>query len=446
MSLSKTLTVATQGESLRAKLLRGGAGSVFIKLAYTGLGLAQAVLLARLLGPSGYGIFAYTFALVSMLAMAAKFGLPNLLVRETARGEASDDWSAVHGIWRWSVMAACAISAILAAVAVVCLWVWSDKFTALQTATFLWGLALVPALALSNMVGAALRGLRYVVQGQLPEFVIRPIFFITVIITALFFSAQLTASQAMMLRSVAAWGALGVGIWLLLRQKSARAATRTRPRYENSAWLVSTLPLAFTMGMQVINQQAGILILGLFTPSDTIGIYRVATQGSILVAFGLQAVNMVLAPQFARLYRQGQLRQLQRLVTTGSRAVLLLALPVAVAFIGFGEPILYLVFGSAYVTASAPLAILSAGQLIGAVIGSVAFLLNMTGNEKDTARGAAAAAASNIVLNLIFIPALGMAGAALATVCSLILWKIVLARFVFRRIGIKTLAFHRLAT
>jgi O-antigen/teichoic acid export membrane protein len=54
------------------------------------------VLLARMLGAEGYGIYAYAFALVTLLAMPAKAGLPQLVVRETARGVAGKPLDSVY--------------------------------------------------------------------------------------------------------------------------------------------------------------------------------------------------------------------------------------------------------------------------------------------------------------------------------------------------------------
>jgi len=248
----------------------------------------------------------------------------------------------------------------------------------------------------------------------------------------------------MALRTAAGALAFALGLWLLFRQAPSRNALGAVPRYQTRAWLASTLPLAFTAGMQVINRQTDILMLGAFAPPQTVGIYRVAVQGATLVAFGLQAVNMVVAPHFARLYQQGDLKGLQRLVTQSARGIVMLTLPVAAVFIAFGEPILHLVFGHEYTPAATPLAILAIGQFASAFFGSVAFLLNMTGHENDTARGVTLAAMTNIVLKLFLIPTLGAVGAAMATATSLALWNLLLLSAVRRRIGIQTLALSRL--
>jgi len=85
-----------------AVLARGGVGSLALKLLHAGLTLTVSVLLARFLGPVEYGIYAFAFAAVTLLAIPVQMGLPLLVVRETAAGRAREDPGLVNGIWRWS--------------------------------------------------------------------------------------------------------------------------------------------------------------------------------------------------------------------------------------------------------------------------------------------------------------------------------------------------------
>lgn len=146
---------------------------------------------------------------------------------------------------------------------------------------------------------------------------------------------------------------------------------------------------------------------------------------------------MVLAPQFARLYTLGDRKNLQRVIRLGALVGLITALPVAIAFLLFGEQILVLIFGSEYGAGYTALAILAVGQLVNAPLGQVAHLLNMTGHERATGRGFAVAALSNVLLNLLLIPPFGMSGAALATASTVILWNCVLWWNAFR-LGVAT--------
>jgi len=430
-------------ESLRGRLIRGGIGSLGVKLVGTLLGLVTSVLLARSLGPDGYGVYAYIFAMISLLAIPSQVGLPSLLVRETAKAHAQGKWGLMRGLWRWSSTVTGVMALVLALLALTIGWFYQEKFSQTQIATFAWGLALVPLVALGNLRGGALRGLRKVVAGQLPEVVLRPGLFVLSLLAVMLLLPEgtLTASTAMALHVMAAALAFLAGAMLLWRARPPQLAAHPLPVYRAREWFGSALPLAFVSGMMLINQQTDILLLGLFRSAEEVGVYRVAVSVATVVAFGLQAITMVVSPHFARLYAQGDLKQLQRVVTQSARLILLLALPVVFLVIVLGERLLSEVFGADYASAYLPLVILALGQLVNSAAGSVAALLNMTGHERDTARGVAIAAGLNMLINVLLIPSFGTLGAAAGTAFSMTVWNVVLWHSVRQRIGIDSMAF-----
>ena len=431
------------GEGLIARLLQGSLGSVAVKVCGMVLSLSLAIVLARTLGPEGYGIYAFVFALISLLAIPAQFGLPALVVRETAKAHVTGQWRLMRGVWRWSTQAAGALSLALGLVAALIAWIFAEHFTQIQLVTFAWGVLLVPLLALGNLRGAALRGLRHVVLGQFPEIVLRPALFLVLVACALVFwpAEDLTSAKAMALHVVAAAAAFGVGAWLLLRARPPGVRNAHQVEYHSRQWLVSVMPLAFIAGMQLINQQIDILMLGIFASAEEVGVYRVAVQGAMLVSFGLTAIGMVTWPYYARLYEKRDMPSFQRVATLSARAMLALALPIAVVFILFGQWLLAFVFGGEYTSAYYPLVILACANVVHAAFGTVGPLLNMTGHERITARGIAIAAGCNVVLNAALIPPFGMLGAATATSLTLVIWNLVLWMSVRRVLRIDSSVF-----
>ena len=101
------------GDSLRAFLLRGVLGSGVLKIFHTLLILATAILLARTLGPEGYGIYAFAYALATLIAIPAQMGLPTLVVREVARYQLKEEWGYLKGILRFSNQVVLGLAALL---------------------------------------------------------------------------------------------------------------------------------------------------------------------------------------------------------------------------------------------------------------------------------------------------------------------------------------------
>lgn len=409
-----------------------------VNIAGTMLSLLVAVALARLLGAGGYGIYAFAWALVSILAMPAQAGLP-LVMRETARAAVTEQHAYMRGIWVWSARLTAVLSVLIVGIALLVIMLRGGVQDA-QAQTILWALALVPLIALGNVRGAALRGLQYLVAGNIPELVIRPAMLLMLLFGAASIGSALTPQAAMALHVVAAAAAFGIGAWLLVR--NAPPAVRVAvPAYDGRRWLASAWPLALVAGTHVINLHADVLMLGLFAPAREVGIYRVAAQVAVFAAFGLAAVNMVVGPLFAGLYARGDSVNLQLLAVRSARAVFAFSAAVVAFFAMVGAGLLEAVFGAGFDDAYLPLMILFVGQLANGAVGSVGYLLNMTGHERDTARGVAIAAALNVALNLLLIPPWGMHGAAAATAASMATWNFLLWRSVRVRLGINSFAF-----
>jgi len=210
------------------------------------------------------------------------------------------------------------------------------------------------------------------------------------------------------------------------------------PKYDLKPWVGSFLPLSLFAGLQLLDSQASVLFLGFLATPEEVGLFRVAATGAALVAFGLNAVNMAMAPQISRLYSAGELQKLQRTITLSTRIVALVSFPVALIFIIFGKAIIGFVFGQEYVSAAPALAILCIGQLVNASAGSVALVLNMTGNEKYTIIGAVTALLTNCVLSVLLVPAYGLLGAAIGFSISLSAWNILLMFFAKKYTGVNT--------
>lgn len=427
------------GRSLRGRLMQSILGSTGLKAVQLVLGTAVTILLARALGPEEYGVYAFALSLVTLLAIPAQMGLPTLVVREVAKYQAQERWNLLRGLLLRANQAVLVLSLLIGFAAAVVAWALARQATETQFATFAWALLLLPLLALGDLRGAALRGLRRVVQGQVPERLLRPGLLILLSGLVVLSRGELTAPSAMALHALAAAVAFLVGAVLLLRALPSETR-KAAPSYASATWLRSVLPLSFLAGMQVINSQLDLVMLGFLGSKEEVGTYRVVVQGATLVGFTLAAANVVLAPHIAQLHAAGDRIRLQYMVTRGAQFVLLTALPVAGAFIVFGGPILALVFGGAYRAGDAALAILCLGQLVNAGAGSVALILNMTGYERDTAVGVATAALANFIFNLILIPRFGMEGAAAATALSLAAWNVLLCRQVYRRLGVQSSA------
>lgn len=423
--------------SQRAQLWTGSAGSLAIRLAYVALGSLAAVVLARALGPKNYGIYVYAYVLISFLATPARFGLPALVERETAKFDANQQWARVRGLWRWANAVVIIMSAILMLGGGAAAWFLRDVFHEQTLITFLWGLVLIPLIALGSLRSAALLGLRKVVQGQLPEQIIRPLLLVVLIVAAAALGTKaVEPGDAMALHVLAATVAFVVGAWMLQHAKPRELTGCDTVAYEQRRWIAAVIPFAAMEGMFLLNNQIDIVLLGFFSNTTEVGIYRVASQGALFVGLGFGALGVALMPHYTRLHAMGDIRRFGILSSVGALGGFLMGVPVFLVFLVFGQRILEFVFGHGYVSAYLAMVILSGAQLLNVLFGMSGRLLNAAGFEKEAAFGVMVGAICNIVLNLILIPSFGIAGAAVATGISLVAWNIILWRMARRRLAV----------
>lgn len=428
----------------RSKLVRGSIGTALIKGSSVPLTLLIAVVLARALGPQGYGIYSYVFASISILAIPAQFGFPTLIVRETASAHVGSNWGRIKGIWRWCTWAAIVLSAGIILIGGLGAWYFIEEDNT-KLMTFWWGLALIPAIALGNLRGAALRGLHKVVKGQLPERILRPGLFLLAIFGFNTFTSyeSATPSLAMALHVAAGTLAFLCGAWILCLETPHKLWKSATPEYEPKRWTLSVAFLGIAGSLQVLTNNTDILMVGVFRPDEDVGLYRVAAQSALGVAFVQQTISLVLTPHFSRLYSQDKLKELESLFRRGTVVIFLFTLPLFLLVLAGSEPLIGLVFGDAYIAGANAFTILAAAKLLHAMFGPLGFLLSMSGNEKLVSLILGISFLINILLNLWWIPFLGIEGAALATAVTWLLLNLFLQRLAKRKINIQCNIFAR---
>ena len=89
-------------EAGRRVLFRSGMGSFALRAVNAVAAASLTILMARGLGPSGYGVYTYAVALVMLLNVPTQGGLPILVVRETAAALAHMQIDRVYRLWRWA--------------------------------------------------------------------------------------------------------------------------------------------------------------------------------------------------------------------------------------------------------------------------------------------------------------------------------------------------------
>jgi O-antigen/teichoic acid export membrane protein len=423
------------GREAFPRVVRGAAGTLGIKIVNMALVYAATLLLARLLDAAGYGAYAFALAWAQLLVIPALLGMETLAMRDVARGASTATPGLIRGTLLFTGAGTLASAVVLSGGVDLTLVLLSDWPSAELNTALRLGIWLVPLLALTRVLGACTRGLQWIMLSQVPSFIVVPLLFLLALAAVVLVSPYpLTSDTALALHIAAA----GIGlasaavIWIRLWPERLFA----RPvNLHIRAWLGSSLPFMLIGSANVINLQMDRVMLGGMATAEDVGIYSIAARNAALVELFVLAINMSLAPYVAEQFAKQNLEQLQRLVTTVARLVLVCSAPAALLMIVLG-PFLLGLFGATFVAGQSVLVLLVLAHLPSAFVGSAGLILSMTGHEKRAVAPVVASSFLNVALNLVLIPRYGMFGAAIAALVSNTIWRTLLAYHVVRAVGI----------
>ncbi|MBI1287879.1 MAG: oligosaccharide flippase family protein [Flavobacteriales bacterium] len=195
---------------------------------------------------------------------------------------------------------------------------------------------------------------------------------------------------------------------------------------------------------QQISIWAGQLVVGVYLPAEDAAIYAVCRNTTMMMSFLLVAVNFVSAPRFAKFFEEGRHESLREHFIFTNKILLTVSVPVMIVMV-FGADFILSLFGSGYSSevSKQTLIILSIGQFVNVVSGSVGYMLLMTGNERYYRNGVVINGILAIGLSFLLVPNYGVIGSALATVISMIFVNGYNAYFVNLKLGIPALVFRK---
>src|SRR3954453_16579285 len=98
---------------LRQTVSRGGGAALVLRAGGMGLGALAGILLARSLGPSGYGAYSWSFAWATTVAAPAALGADQLLAREAGVELDRGRWGALRALLRSALVTVVGVSLCL---------------------------------------------------------------------------------------------------------------------------------------------------------------------------------------------------------------------------------------------------------------------------------------------------------------------------------------------
>ncbi|GAA4891348.1 flippase [Flaviramulus aquimarinus] len=193
-----------------------------------------------------------------------------------------------------------------------------------------------------------------------------------------------------------------------------------------------SFPMSFSLITLLMMQSFDIFILEKYWSFEKVAYYGAAVKITTGIGLILTTINAVIAPDISKLYFLKEYDSLKKLIVKSTMLNFYLTVPAIVFIYIFSEKILAL-FGGSYILANTALIVMIVAQMFNAFCGSVGVYLNMTGRQKAYLFILIIALGINIVLNILFIPKYGMAGAAISTGISMVFWNLTGVIYIYRK-------------
>lgn len=423
---------ATLSRLFSGKVARGSSISLGIKIAALGLAFLQAVLIARLLGPKGYGAISVALSVAALLATLTTLGLGRLAVREIPRALVGQSWGVLRGLVL-STLICVGVVATLAgcgiALAAARGYIGSDTYRM----ELILGGVLTPLIALLAVTTGIFQGFGRVAAAQMPSEILSPLLKVAGIIALLALAVPASPSMVMVLILCATAFSLAVAAGLL-RHHLGVAVPSKGMEICASTWLRGGAPFLMVTFLGVALNEINTLLLGwLANPIET-GLFQPLLRISSVMLIGLSAVLTAFAPRAAELHARGNRSGLASIARKATIATTLVTAIVCGAIL-FIAPQLLAVFGRAFAANASSLVWVAAAQLINTGCGPVGTLLTMTGHIRSLIKAQITGLAINLLLGLWLIPTYGAHGAVLAMCGGIVAWNILALVSVWRLLG-----------
>jgi O-antigen/teichoic acid export membrane protein len=219
------------------------------------------------------------------------------------------------------------------------------------------------------------------------------------------------------------------------RHRSPHRRAARQQRLAAEFWRF-TAPRGFSGTFQIVVTWLDILLVGALLSRYAAGVYGAVSKLALIGTFALEGSRLAIGPQLSALLARRQTARAARLHQNATGWLMIASWPFYILLSIFPVVVLS-IFGHRYTSGASALVILALAMLINLGTGNVTVVLLMGGKSSLSAYNALAALIVNIGLNLLLLPHLGIAGAAIAWAASIVVDNIAPVIEVWLMLGIR---------
>ena len=390
-------------------------------------GFVSRIIVVRCITQSEYGIFSLALVLMSIFATISTLGLQQGSTRYIAYFRGKNEEGKVRGVISSSIK----IAIIASVISALILFLSSDIIStnifhssALSTPLKFFSIA-IPFTVLMGIFTSLFRGFDRVEPNVYFQNILLSVIYISflagAILLGLSFLGVLYAYLASIVITCIAFAIytikkLPLPIHSVKEGADANTATAINPI--GKKLLLFSLPLLAVTMLNMIMSWTDILMLGYFKTTDVVGLYNGALPLAHLIPMTLNSMGFIYVPIVSGLYSKKLIGEMGQTYQVLTKWIFSVTIPLFFILFLFPETVLNSLFGINYIQAAPALRILALGFMFHAFLGLNGLSLMVMGKTRFLMLASSSGAISNVVLNAVFIPILGIVGAALASFLS----------------------------
>lgn len=394
-------------------------GLLFSKL----FSLLYRLVLANWLGPEAYGEFSVAFAVLGVISTIALVGIPNGLERNIAFYLEKVPY--VKGL----IKSGLKISIPLSIIASVLMFLLSETIAIrifdnnnLTIILKLFSITL-PLYVINDILFSIMRGFKSIkYQTWLRDILEKLIRLILTIILLIFGYKLFGVGLAFLITNFI----ILILAILVIHYKIFSFTNKEKSKKMFKILFTFSWPLLFVGILSNLRAWIDILMLGYYETETLVGIYNAASPIASTLTIVLGSLLALYIPVFSDLLAKKDDFSMKKIFVTVTRWSFILTYPLFLIFVFFGDNILRILFGVEYEIGYVVLIILSISYFIDMGTGPSGSTLRAIGKTKLILFNSILFVGLSIILNIILIPKMGMEGAAIASVLSILLVNILI--------------------
>jgi len=405
-----------------------------IRVASAGIAYVTQILLARWLGLEQYGMFAAVWAWLLIAGGTLPLGLNVTVIGRLPHYLAGGEIARWRGLALGSMAVTFALSCLVAA-AGIALLVWVPALAGHPLAALaVLGMICLPLLALAEINEGIARAHGWIGSALLPAYVARPLIMLGLGAIVLMNGGHLDVASVLKCAILACLvTSLAQTAWLMV------CMHRMNPEKGFSisllVWLGMSLPMLVTEICDMLLASLDLFFVAALLGSEEAGVYFAAQRTIALVAFVNFAVGAATANAVAAEARGARGPGLQREIRLAATLAFWPSLAGAALLVA-ASPLLLALFGAQFTQGTQVVALLAIGFVARSIVGPADLLFNVLGAQRACAWILAAHLVLSLILNALLVPALGIAGAALAATFGMVSLSLSFMLYARLRLGL----------